>query len=417
MKIKALFVAVAVLACGSVFAQESNRDANGKIQYGPYQTNKFFQNWYIGVGGGANMGWDGVVAAIKDKKFAEETKSGFGFNAEAVIGKNITPCFGVRLGYQGHVSSVQSTLKDVFNPFTFNMPKAAKDYSGTPGAGPIRFNYVHVDALWNWSNQFAGYKEKRVVEVVPYIHAGLAWNSNDFNAMSSVAGGLGLMIPFRIGTRVHIIPDFRAVVFNDKLFYGVAQDGYAGNLSATLGLTVGLGKQNFTRVSTTVATTAAALAAAEAAKNALQADRDKLANQLNAANADRDALAKQLENLKNQPTPSTKGEIDLNKAMAIFFNKGKATLSNAELEHLDFYVKNVIANNKSLKFTIAGSADSATGSKAGNQALSQKRADYIYNLLTKKYGLTKDNFTVKALGGVSISSNPELDRAVLIENN
>ena len=72
---------------------------------------------------------------------------------------------------------------------------------------------------------------------------------------------------------------------------------------------------------------------------------------------------------------------------------------------------------ETLKFTVAGSADSATGTKAGNQALSQKRADYIFNLLTDKYGLTSDNFTVKALGGVDTAADPQLDRAVYIENN
>ena len=430
MKIKALFVAASVLVCGSLFAQEINRDANGKLVYGPYQTNKFWDNWYIGISGGANMGVDGLSAAIKDKKnIVENTRAGFGLAAEGYVGKNITPCFGVRIGYLGTTASTATTLKNVFNPFKFHMPQnAAKEQQQPPyqaNGNVTNFNYVYGAALWNWSNQFAGYKEKRIVEVVPYVHAGMMWGNVKgtqlINWMNTrcAAGGLGIMVPFRVGTRVHIVPDIRTTIASDRVFYGKQLDGLIGIVSATVGVNVGLGKTNFTRVSTTLAATASALAAAEAAKNALQAERDNLANALAAANADKDALAAENARLKaaGTPVPPAPATLDINKPMAIYFEKGKAVLSAQELEHLDFYVQNVIAANKTLKFTVAGSADSATGTVAGNQALSQKRADYIFNLLTDKYGLTSDNFTVKALGGVATAADPQLDRAVLIENN
>ena len=40
-------------------AQENNnRDENGKIVRGPYETNKFWDNWFIGVGAGVNASID-----------------------------------------------------------------------------------------------------------------------------------------------------------------------------------------------------------------------------------------------------------------------------------------------------------------------------------------------------------------------
>ena len=40
----------------AAMAQENgNRDENGKIVRGPYLTNKFGDNWFIGVAGGVNI--------------------------------------------------------------------------------------------------------------------------------------------------------------------------------------------------------------------------------------------------------------------------------------------------------------------------------------------------------------------------
>lgn len=402
MKIKALFVAIAVLLCGSAFAQESNRDANGNIQYGPYQTNKFFDNWFISVGGGVNCGIDGVVTAIKAKDL-KKINYGFGIEAEANIGKWITPNYGVRFGWQGLNTAVD------------------KKFHSKISEGK-QINYVHADGLWNISNQFGGYKETRAINIVPYLHMGamIEKGGKDFYGSvdkSGFAAGLGIMFPIRLGGVVSIVPDIRTTFARDGHISCVGS-GLAANTSATLGLNFNLGKNNWTRLSTTLASSAAALAAAEAAKNALQAEKDRLANALNAANADKDALNKEIARLKGlKPEVIREGGLDLNKAMAVYFEKGKATLSAKELEHLEFYTKNVIANNDKIKFTVIGSADSKTGTKAGNAKLSQRRAEYIYNLLTGKYGISADNFTVKSLGGVANNANPELDRAVVIEKD
>ena len=54
----AALAAVAMTASPVINAQENgNRDENGKIVRGPYETNRFGDNWFIGVGGGVNFLW------------------------------------------------------------------------------------------------------------------------------------------------------------------------------------------------------------------------------------------------------------------------------------------------------------------------------------------------------------------------
>lgn len=58
--LKRVLVAVLVLSTTCAFAQQEvkgreNRDANNKIVRGPYLTNRFFDNIFIGVAGGVNV--------------------------------------------------------------------------------------------------------------------------------------------------------------------------------------------------------------------------------------------------------------------------------------------------------------------------------------------------------------------------
>ena len=47
---KLIVFAAALLVSIAAFAQETNKDANGNKQFGPYETNKFADNWVIGLG-------------------------------------------------------------------------------------------------------------------------------------------------------------------------------------------------------------------------------------------------------------------------------------------------------------------------------------------------------------------------------
>lgn len=79
------------------------------------------------------------------------------------LGKWITPSYGVRLQYSG--------LK----------AKGLTDASGMYAKGAHRGYYkeefnvsnLHADFMWNWSNGFLGFNEKRVWNVIPFV--GFGW--------------------------------------------------------------------------------------------------------------------------------------------------------------------------------------------------------------------------------------------------
>ena len=383
---KKFFVIVAALALGTAaFAQETNRDANGNIQYGPYETNKFWDNWFIGVGGGVDFNMDKVASGDMD------------FTPNAVldvnVGKWIDPCFGVRANYYGwgmH-SSMENNSWEVLNN-----------------------QLLAGDFMWNISNQFWGYSEKRIYNCIPYLQAGMFFGpkmaGNEFEA------GAGILNNFRLGEKLGLQIDLRGCVARAAQVDG---SGVAPILYATAGLAYNLGRVNWTRKATTVGAAAAALAAAEAAKAAAKAAADKAAaDAANAAN-NADALAAQNQALKdalaNANNDNSAIDALLAKPMVVYFEIGKAKLSNKEAAHLDYIVKTLMAAGKNATFTVTGSADSKTGSKKRNQQLCDKRAEYLYNLLTEKYGLSGDNLVVKSCIDANTEATPELNRAVIIE--
>ena len=102
-------IAVSMTAAPVAGAQENgNRDMDGNIVRGPYETNSFGDNWFIGAGGGINVFLgDGTEIAIAP-------------NIDANIGKWFTPSVGMRICYQGFKSeflaeapSVLGRVKDV----------------------------------------------------------------------------------------------------------------------------------------------------------------------------------------------------------------------------------------------------------------------------------------------------------------
>ena len=102
--------------------------------------------------------------------------------------------------------------------------------------------------------------------------------------------------------------------------------------------------------------------------------------------------------------------------ITVYFGIGKSVLDELELQHLDFYAKNIIDKvngDPSVEIVVMGSADSNTGTAKRNQYLSEARGKYITDLLSSKYGIDKANVKVKA-EVVKAKTQPEMDRAVVI---
>lgn len=73
-------IALFVFASGFASAQENgNRDAQNRIVRGPYETNRFFDNIFVGVAGGVNL------------YFGEN-------DSEGKFGKRLAPAMDIHVG-------------------------------------------------------------------------------------------------------------------------------------------------------------------------------------------------------------------------------------------------------------------------------------------------------------------------------
>ena len=154
-----------------------------------------------------------------------------------------------------------------------------------------------------------------------------------------------------------------------------------------------------------------AILALEAANASLEAENMSLVKR----NKD---LDKALKNAVTMEEAEEATLVDMS-PITVYFNIGQAVLSELELQHLDFYARNIIEKvNKdpNVEMTVMGSADSNTGTAKRNKFLSEARGSYIMNLLSEKYGIGKERVSVKS-EVVKADKNPDLDRAVVISFN
>lgn len=196
-------------------------------------------------------------------------------------------------------------------------------------------------------------------------------------------------------------------MFVNQRFDGVARGARAeGMTSVTVGVTFKLNRRGFKRVQQPDYTPYVSRI-----KN-LEGDNANLAGM-------NKNLAKENEELKNRKpeTITIAGTSTVNASpVALFFGLGKATLDKKELVNLEFYVKNAMKADNNKVFTLIGSADSATGSREVNQKLSEKRMEYVYDLLVNKYGIAPERLVKKAEGDKNNRfTEPELNRAVIVE--
>lgn len=376
----ALAVMAGVLAVSpAANAQENgNRDENGKVVRGAYETNKFGDNWFIGAGAGVNS-WLGNGASPKA-----------GVAVDAFVGKWITPTVGVRMGWKG--------LKDGVS--------AKEGY--TIADEKFNYNSAHVDLLWNLSNLFSGYKETRTwnISVYPTFAYMNAAKNKEFGA------GIGMLNNFRLGNRVGLYLDLSALTTKAD-FAGISPrpKTLVGVLpSATFGLTVNLGKTGFKRHSSVVPAIVP-VPFTEAQYNNLQ---DKV-NALEKENKDLKAQIEELKNAKPDTVTVSKAG-DLVSPATLYYEIGSTKLSEREEAHLEFYVKNILEQAPDKVFVLTGSADKGTGTAARNQYLSEQRVNNVKKVLVEKYGIAEDHLIVKAEGATNNRfGSAVLNRVVTIE--
>ena len=364
--VKFFLGALAIAAISAIAAPEASAANEKECNKGPYLTNTWKDNWFVSGAAGVN--------------FFVDNGTGTGLGLDFNVGKWFTPEIGMRVGMNG--------------------------FTGLLG----KFLYPHADFMWNASNTFGGYNPQRVWSVVPYAHYGLIADRAPHGL--EMAGGFGIynvINAVKSWEKLNFIVDVRGNIFKGY--------GPAGYLSANVGLVYDLGKNTWTRASEynnpadvdKITATEAAVVALTAANAALLDDKKALEQEKVVAVQKQEELVQEVKKAEQES-----GLKDIAPA-SFFFEIGQTVLSQKELAHLDFYLKNILPNVKNNKATVVtGTADSNTGYAKRNEYLSKKRAEYLINLLSTKYGIETSNIVVKNQVIRSVNGKAALDRAVVI---
>jgi outer membrane protein OmpA-like peptidoglycan-associated protein len=341
-------------------------------------TNSFWSNWFVGVNGG--LQWVNGVKTNGESFLDHGTAA-----INAYVGKWHTPGFGWRVAYNGYEI-------DPLNKVPRNS-----------------FYNVHADAIFNLSNLFFGYNESRIWNLSTFLGLGYGANldvngAGDNGKMGSLTANAGILNTFRIAKHWAINLEVSATAAKGGFAgYVPERNGYDMIFAATAGVTYKFNKtgwENTPDVDAIMAANAAALAALNAQLQAKEAENAQLKSQLAAAKA---ALAK-CQSAKN---------VELYTAdQSVFFAINSSKIDSKK-EILNLKALAEAAKESGAKLTVTGYADSATGSAAYNQTLSEARAKAVAAKLVEM-GVPESQLIVAGKGGVDVEKPIQLNRRVII---
>ena len=379
-----------------------NANAQENTKRGAYETNKAFDNTFIGIGAGINAS---IMHPSQPK-----TWGNLGLAADVTFGKWWTPAVGARLGYHG----------------MWNNSKQAFNASGIDADTPFGFHYFHGDILWNISNSIAGYKADRFWDFAPYATMGLLSVNKSRTPFAKTtrnrewAGGLGLLNILHVTERVNVTLDLMVLAGKGSA-YSTDSDRVALFPSATIGLAFNLCKTTFDRHSEITPVVVPVPFTVEQ-YNSL-AEKAAALEKENAALRDKAAqLEKQLapyRQLVNGQTylydngTFTAVDVKAGSPLTLYFDCGSTQLSAREKAHLEFFTQSVLTPDT--KLSINGYADKQTGSAKRNQKLSEQRVKTVVDLL-KKAGASEENMECAAHGAtIQLFNGAAKNRVVTIE--
>lgn len=227
MKKTFLCAVIFALVSGSVYAQSgdigNNEEGSDKHRV---ETNRFWDNWFISVGGGAQIYFDDHN---KQMNFGDRLSPAL----DIAVGKWFTPEIGVRLMYSG--LSISGATQN-------GAHSNGKPISGKPQDGhwlteqKIDFFNLHGDVMFNLSNVFYGKNEFRFWNCSPYV--GLGWmRACEHPSANEMSANLGISNSFRITSAFHVNLDVRSTMVHDRFDGETGGRKKEGLLTATVGIT------------------------------------------------------------------------------------------------------------------------------------------------------------------------------------
>ena len=338
----------------------------------------FWDNWSMGVQGGATMKMSG-------EGFFKSARPAFGLT----LGKQWTPILGMDIQGMGYVNTTNSSTM-------------------------IDASDVSLIGRMNLMNLFAGYNgmprpfEVETVTGLGWLHHYMT-GSGDTDDLSA---RIGLNFNFNLGEDAAWTLGIKpAVLFNLTGEYPskkLAFNRNKANMEILLGLTYhfadGDGNRHFALVNTI---DPLALAAMNEEINDLRevivakdVELVGLADELM-------VVQDQLNEARNKEMEATGQTIKILESVVAFpFNQSDVQTSQMpSLEHAANYLK----DNPDAKITVNGYA-SPEGTEEYNLQLSQRRADAVKNILVDKYGIAADRINAIGHGVGDVFSVPAWNR-------
>lgn len=376
---KKLLIVLAM--CGLTMGASAQETTTDPVQKYSVATNSFWSNWFIQVG----ADWNAYYS--NEEHGQGLSRSPFkGFRAapgfSVAVGKWFTPGLGLRTKFQGVWGrQVYDDVKHARHMWTLN-----------------------ENVLFNLSNMLYGYNPERVWNFVPFLGGGINRNCSDNNYAMNLS--FGVLNTFRVSNKVGINFEL-GWNYAEEDFDGISAgkgsriwEGKDNRLYAEVGLTFNLGKATWEKTPDV-----------DAIKALSQSQIDALNAQLNDANAENARLKNLLAEKKDEAPASVKNYS--NAPMSVFFNINKAKVaSRKDLVNVKGLADYAKENNVNL--VVTGYADSATGSAAYNQKLSERRAETVANELVKM-GVSRDQITTEGKGGVKDLSPVSYNRRATVK--
>ena len=386
---KSLLTAVfAVASLGGAYAQ-SNGDVTTNADKYKVETNRFFDNWFFDINGGAQ-----VYFGSKDakKSFGKRLAPAL----DVSLGKWFTPGMALRFGYMGlQGKGAAINEKEAFTTGGSFVKNGVKYYDQK-----WDMMNLHAEVLFNLSNMFCGYNPDRIYSFIPYV--GFAWlhawespKNNEFGA------SLGLINKFRVSPALDINIEARGTLLKSGFAGDKGNHGKDGMAALTVGLTYKFKQRNFNR-GTVIST------------GISESEMRRIQNQLRDAQAYNNQLKDEISALRNRKPEVVYKEVAADDSRVIFFPIDKSDLTAKDLVTVKLMAESIKATDKN--YTVQGYADQATGSKAYNLRLSEARANNVRDALIKE-GVSASKLKAVGMGGVDsvFGKENQLSRVVIIK--
>ncbi len=328
-------------------------------------------NWFLQLGAGIN-------SPFFENRTGDGRKHQLTPAYNIGVGKWFSPYLGVRLDFQ------------------YSNMKWKND-----GENKAKYINANFDFMWDMFNSIGGVNSERVFSLVPFVGIGgtyafdfespgknIMHNPDELKHNSwTLPVSAGIQMRFRLCSYVDFFLEGRAQFYGDNFNLCAYGDPVDLNITALGGFNINFGGRDYKAYNRC---------------NDL-AYVASLNDQVNSLRADLATTAAALAVAESQlPCPETQVveavEINYPPMLAtVRFSINSADIADDEMVNV-FNLAEYLKANPDMNVVLQGYADKGTGTAEYNKALSERRAQAVYDALTKKYGVKGDRLSINAEG-------------------